>query len=119
MEFVNLPRKAQIFGSKHLLYTQMEIISIQRRYQNYKKLKAHEIKLKKKLEKKILEAQKEVVKLHDLFPKIENKKLLDSPIYIPPRASHRLSPLDRRIRDKYERETEEIRRKIEQLDQEI
>ena len=107
MEYVNLTAEEQTFAKKHLLHTQMEILSIMKRYQSYKKLRKLELALKSLLRKKITEVNQEVEIIDRVIPHV---KKMDRP-----QEEKEKILAGAQKRDNLELEIEEIKRKIERL----
>ena len=104
MEYVKLDPSEQIYGKKHLLHSQMEILYIMKRYKEFTKLRKLELKLKTLLKKKVSEVKEETKLLETILPKVkhadsEEKTLRDYP----------------KKRSDLEDEIDDIRRKLAEL----
>ncbi len=69
MEYIRLEHSEQVYGKKHLLYSQMEILNIIRRYESMKKMRETEFKIKTSLKRKIKQVQDELKILDSFLPK--------------------------------------------------
>jgi len=103
VKFVEIDGPAKTIGKKNMLHAQMELISITKRYQNYKKIKRLKYSLKKLLRKKIFELGKLVLEFDSLLPIIKDTDFAIS------------SNKEIITRSDVEIEIEEIRRKIKAL----
>ena len=73
-EFVRLNHAERIFGEKHLVQSQLELLSIAKSFASYKKLRGWELKLKVDLKSKIGEALSSIEKLDGMLPKSNYKE---------------------------------------------
>lgn len=106
MEYVKLISSEQVYAKKELLMSQMEILSIMKRYQKYKDLRKQELALKSMLRRKVLEINEELRLLDRLLPRTRIEKIEVDTAKLATRSVKR--------RD-LEAEIEEIKRKIERL----
>ena len=104
VEHIGLSRSQFIYGKKNLLYSQMELLTIVKRYQEYKKFRKQELALKKLLGEKANEVHAEIENFSLTLPK--TKQEVFKPVEI--RKSQKK-------RKDLEFEIEEIRSKIAQL----
>ncbi|MCH7567956.1 MAG: hypothetical protein IIA87_00910 [Nanoarchaeota archaeon] len=104
IEYVKLGHSEQIYGKKNLLYGQMELLTIIKRYQEYKKLRKKELALKNQLRKKVNEMQQEMKSLDKLFPTVKHESYHTRTIKKTPKK-----------RDELDLEIEEIRTKLKAL----
>ena len=107
MEYVGITPSEQLAGKKNLLRSQMEILSIVRRYQKYKQYRKEELALKSIFRKKILEVNEEFKIIERLMPRT----------HVEQRIEQANKNLEISAKKKYdlEAEIEEIRRKLESL----
>ena len=70
-EYVKLEPSEHFYGKKHLLYSEMEILTIIKRYQKYKELRKKELSLKGMLRRAITELEEHVKILDSALPKIK------------------------------------------------
>lgn len=106
MEYVKLIASEQVYAKKELLMSQMEMLSIMKRYQKYKELRKQELALKSILRRKILEINEEMRLIDRLLPKTKTERIEEDTAKLATRSVKR--------RD-LEAEIEEIKRKIERL----
>lgn len=109
MEYVSLSPSEQNYSKKELLVTEMEILNVMKRYQKYKELRKQELALKSILRRKIIEVQEEIRLLDKILPKVHIEKTEEETAKI---TSHVVKRRD------LESEIEEIKRKIERLQEE-
>jgi len=100
-EYMKLNHAEDVFGEKNLLQSELEILSILKRYQTYKKLRKEELKLKALLKKTINDTREEISKVDKLLPKTKDDKF----------SSVDLSHAQKARKD-LEGEIEEIKRRI-------
>ncbi|MEK6858764.1 MAG: hypothetical protein AABX53_02530 [Nanoarchaeota archaeon] len=107
MEYVKLTASEQAYSKKELLMSQMETLNIMKRYQKYKELRKQELALKSILKRKIGEVREELSVIDRSLPRMKEKTEDDNQITkVPVKKRHDL-----------EFEIEEIKRKIERLQQ--
>ena len=107
MEYVKLTASEQAYSKKELLMSQMETLNIMKRYQKYKELRKQELALKSILKRKIGEVREELSVIDRSLPRMKEKTEEDNQVIrIPIKKRHDL-----------ESEIEEIKRKIERLQQ--
>lgn len=107
MEYVKLTSSEQAYSKKELLMSQMETLNIMKRYQKYKELRKQELALKSILKRKIGEVREELAVVDRSLPRMKEKTEEDVQIAKTPiKKRHDL-----------EFEIEEIKRKIERLQQ--
>lgn len=110
MEYVQLTPNEQNYAQKNLLYGQMEILTIMKRYQKYKKLRAEEHAYKLLFKRKVKEINEAMEALYKLLPHIpkphieEEKQVVRKP-----------TPIPQKKRDELEEEILEIQRKLSLL----
>lgn len=109
MEYVKLIASEQGYAKRELLLSQMEILSIMKRYQKYKELRKQELALKSILRRKINEINEEVRLLDKTLPRATKEKREEETLSIVGKVVKR--------RD-LESEIEEIKRKIQRLQEE-
>ena len=111
-EHVRIEPTERIFAEKNLLHSQLDIISLIRRYESYKSLRAEELLLKIALKAKIAEAKESL----DTFD-----KLLPKPAIVPkmPKAHSEQEHAEQHVAHKrkqtLQEEVEEIRKKLAAL----
>jgi hypothetical protein len=76
VEYISLNQVAQKYGQKNLLISEVEILTLLKAHQNYKKLRKKELTLKTKLKSLILQIKKELTHLHHSIPKVKYKKII-------------------------------------------
>ena len=103
-EYVGIGPSEQNYAKKNLLYSEMELLTVLKRYKRYKKLRKEELALKKLLSKVINEIHEEIKKFNESIPHIKEEKYLSEEI------SGR-----KKQRSELEDEIDEIRRKIAEL----
>jgi hypothetical protein len=102
-EFIGLNPPAQVYGIKNLLYCEMELLSILKRYRSYKQLRKQELAIKVLLRKKIRELKAELKTFNELLPKVDEEEIHAKAIGEPKR------------RFELEMEIDEIKRKLTEL----
>lgn len=106
MEYIRLDVSEQLAGKRDMLYSQMEILSIMKRYQKYKLLRKEELALKSLFRKKVTELEEELKLLDKLIPRQHMPKIE------PETAKLKLAE---KTKFDLEAEIESIKRKLEQL----
>lgn len=104
MEYVKILDSEKTYAKKTLLMSQMETLSIMKRYQKYKELRRQELALKSILKRKIGEINEEIKIIDRTLPRMKEKTEEEEKITITPKKRRDL-----------EAEIEEIKRKIERL----
>ncbi len=106
MKYVKLNHSEKIFGEKDLLNSQVDILNLVKKIQNYRHLRNQELAAKILLRKKIAEI-------------LDELKILDKTLPKPKELGNKEGKMKRRTgkerRQDLESEIEEIRRKIERL----
>ncbi len=74
IEYVKLEPSEQVYGKKHLLSSQIELLSIIKRYQKFKDLRKKELSLKALLRRTITELNEEIKIIDASLPKIKEQK---------------------------------------------
>ena len=72
-EYVRLASPEKVYGQRHLLQSQLELLDLIQRFRNYKKLRNEELVLKVTLKSKIGETLNLITKLERLLPKAHYK----------------------------------------------
>jgi len=103
MEYIKLNPSEQIYGKKNLLYCEMELLTILKRFKRYKKLRKEELALKNLLIRTTNELKDELRKLDELLPEERDIGLRLTASKKTPKRSE------------LEDEIEQIRRKIAEL----
>ena len=103
MEYIKIGHSEQIYGKKNLLYSQMEILNIKKRFQTYKKLRMLEFKIKSLLKRKIKMLKEELNTFDSVTPKIKKSNFEIKSMKNYPK------------RKELEYEIEEIRKKLAEL----
>jgi len=103
MGYIKLNHSEQVYGKKNLLYAEMELLNSIKQYKKYKKLRKEELALKFLLKKEIDEVREELKKLDGVLPEAKQTEFKISASKKTPKRSD------------LEREIEEVRRKIEEL----
>ncbi|SRR3989344_2434495 len=70
-QFVGLDKAQIISGKKHLLYSEMELLTALQKYERYKKFRKEELAVKVLLKKTILEMHKEMDTIIQYMPQIK------------------------------------------------
>jgi len=73
MEYVKLDPSEQTYSKKNLLYSEMEILRITKRYEEFVKLRKLELNLKSSLRKKIKEVKEDIEILNSFLPTVKKK----------------------------------------------
>jgi len=71
IEYIKLEPSEQFYGKKHLLYSEMETLTVLKRYQKYKNLRKVELALKTMLKRSVMELQEEMKILDNALPRIK------------------------------------------------
>jgi hypothetical protein len=79
MEYFKLEAQERITGKENLLYSQMEILSILKKYQEYKKLRTQELSLKTALKRYIKLLNEEVEILDKALPHVKFERIREEP----------------------------------------
>lgn len=108
MEYVKIISSEQIYSKKELLMAQMEMLSIMKRYQKYKELRKQELALKSMLKRKIAEINEEITIIDRTLPRMKEKT----------EEEKTKSIVAVKKRSDLESEIEEIKRKIQRLQEE-
>jgi len=103
MEYIKLNPSEQVYGKKNLLYCEMELLTILKRFKKYKKLRKEELALKNLLKRTTNELKDELKRLDEFLPEERDTGLRLN--------SSRTTPK----RSELEEEIEQIRRKIAEL----
>lgn len=106
MEYVKLSESEQRYGKRELLQSQIEILSIMKRYQKFKELRKQELALKGILRRKISEFAEEIKIIDKVLPKAHVERTEEEKEKVVVNAKKR--------RD-LEAEINDIKRKIERL----
>lgn len=80
MEYIKLDSSEQVYGKKHLLCSQMEMLSVMKRYESLKKMRQTEFKIKTSLKQKIKNVQDELKILDTFLPKTKHKSIEEAKI---------------------------------------
>jgi valyl-tRNA synthetase len=67
-EFVRVSAGEKIFGDKHLLQSELELLNLVQSFKKYKELRLDELTLKVGLKAKLEELEKEIDKIERLLP---------------------------------------------------
>jgi hypothetical protein len=108
-QFVGLERPHVSAGKKQLLYSEMEILTSLKKYNNYMKFRKESLALKNLLKKVINELNKEMEILLEYIPKVKVEELKPKEIKEKPK------PIPPVKRDALEEEIQKIRSKIAML----
>jgi len=106
MEYVKINVSEQVYAKKELLYSQMEMLTIMKRYQKFKELRKQELALKSILKRKIMEMNEEIKIADRVLPKAKTERTDEE------KERVMLAVKGRRT---FESEIDEIKRKIERL----
>lgn len=106
MEYIKILETEISYAKKELLYSEMETLSILKRYQKYKELRRQELALKNLLRKKITEIQEEI--------KIVDRSMPHMPVERSNEDKEKMVLTAKKKRD-IESEIDEIKRKIDRL----
>jgi len=75
MEFIKLNTSEQNYGKKNLLYSEMELLNMLKRFRKYKELRKEELALKSLLKKTVKSLKDEIRNLDDLLPEQKHSDL--------------------------------------------
>ena len=100
---MKLDHSEQVYGKKNLLYCEMEILGILKRFKKYKKLRKEELALKNLLKRTIKDLKDEIKRLDELLTEEKHTGLKLTASKKTPKRSD------------LEDEIEQIRRKIAEL----
>jgi len=103
-EYIGLEPAIRKYGKKTMLYCEMELLTVLRRYEKYKNLRTQELALKALLKKAILELKESVRGLNRNLPTIKADEFSFVEI-----------SKERKKRDELEEEIAEIKRKIAEI----
>lgn len=109
VEYIQITPNEQNYAQKNLLYCQMEILTIMKRYQKYKKLRAEEHAYKLLFKRKVKEINEAMENLYKMLPHIPKPHV--EHVEAKPKAA----PIPQPKRDSLEAEIEDIKRKLAQL----
>jgi hypothetical protein len=106
MEYVHITPEEQKYAQKNLLQSQIEVLTIMKRYQAYKQLRKKELILKSALKRKVTELNEELKILDRALPSVhtaaQTKEKVNAQIPIKKRSD-------------LESEIIDIKRKLERL----
>ena len=74
VEYVKLENSERIYGQKNLLYCEMEILSVIKRYKAYEKLRKENSKVRDNLKKKVKELQDNLLSLDKTLPRLSSDR---------------------------------------------
>lgn len=103
-EYIRLDPSIRAYGKKTMLYCEMDLLAVLKRYEKYKKIREDELILKKALRKSILELKEILRKLSRDIPEIKENKF--KPVEI---------SKERKKHDELEDEISEIKRRISEI----
>jgi len=103
-QFIGFDYPSIMAGKKHLLYSEMELLTTLKKYGNYKKLRKEELALKELLKKSIIDIKKQMDIVIEYIPQVKVKDTSAEAIKITPGK-----------RDALEEEIDRIRKKISML----
>lgn len=106
-EHVRIQAAERVYGEKHLLHAQLDTISLMKRYDSYRALRAGELMLKLALKNKLAEAKESLALLLHLLPKPTMMPKLPRPA-----PEHHAS---HKKKQTLEYEVADIRRRLAQL----
>ena len=106
MEYVQISPEEQKFAQKTLLESQIEILTIAKRYQKYKQLRKQELTLKGALRRKVTELNEEIKILDRALPNLKHHS---------PETDKAQAISSVKNRSDLESEISEIKRKLERL----
>jgi len=105
MEYIGLNHPQQVYAQRNLLYAEMEVLQMVKRYQVYKKLRKEELALKNLLRKKIAEVKEQLQFLSHKLPPVNFERLGFEP-------RQKLSPEQLKKRNKLDDEIEDIKKRL-------
>jgi len=109
MEYVRLTGSEKMYGSKALLYAEMELLDSIKHIRNYKKLRIKEIKLKTELKKTVKDVKTKLSELDKALPKNHSHKSAKSE-----KAKKAEETYNKKRKD-LQSEIDEIQRKLQRL----
>ena len=109
MEYIALNPYAQHQSKENILYSEMETLTLLKRFQNYKKIRKTDLQLRDLLRKAVNSIKKDLDELEKTIPKVHHKELLTSNI---------IARIKTRKSSTLEKEIESIREKIRMLNEE-
>lgn len=107
MEYLRIVPSEKTYAEKNLLYSQMEILNILKRYQQFLKLRKKEFALKNKLKTAISAVKTEMKNLDSFLPKDHYKKM----------EKEKVERKNNKKRQSIEDEIDEIKQKLASLRQ--
>jgi len=118
-EFVKLTGIEIEYGDRNLLHSQLELLSMVKRYKTFHDLRKREFSLKIKIKNLLKEAKTELAELEKVLPKIklEEEKVIEVTLpRNPPKMTESIKKSDNKEREsKLDTEIEEIKRKLSSL----
>jgi len=103
-EYIGLKHPIRNYGKKTLLYCEMELLTILKRYDNYKNLRRQELALKSLLKTSILELKEAIRKLNRNLPTLKADEFSFVEI-----------SKEKKKRNELQEEIAEVKRKIAEL----
>jgi predicted phage gp36 major capsid-like protein len=110
MEFIHISQREKEYGQVQLLNSQIELLTMVKRYKRFRSLRKEELTLKNEIRRRLTSLQEEIKNYEKNTPHIHAPK----PIEI-----KKQKPIETKRRDELESEIDLLKQKISQITREI